>query len=111
MKNDRRNFFRRVGSLGIGVMAGQKALATQHDHDSPHEAHSHPIQTISSSQMSAKDHGLKPLSRQVARPPLPVEAPDLPKLPWKMVDGAKEFHLVAEPVRVEFVPGRPVDVW
>jgi hypothetical protein len=28
-----------------------------------------------------------------------------------MVDGAKEFHLVAEPVRTEFVPGRVVDGW
>jgi len=111
MKNDRRNFFRRVGSLGVGLMAGQKALATQHDHDSRHEAHSHPISTVSSSRMSAKDQERKLLSRQAAGPPLPVEAPDLPRLPWKMVDGAKEFHLVAEPVSVEFVPGRSVDVW
>jgi FtsP/CotA-like multicopper oxidase with cupredoxin domain len=42
---------------------------------------------------------------------VPVETPDVPKLPWKMVDGVKEFHLIAEPVKVEFVPGRVVDVW
>ena len=40
-----------------------------------------------------------------------METPDVPTLPWKMVDGAKEFHLVAEPVRTEFVPGRVVDAW
>jgi Cu/Ag efflux protein CusF len=42
---------------------------------------------------------------------LAVEMPDLPKLPHKMVDGAKEFNLIAEIVRTEFVPGRIVDAW
>jgi hypothetical protein len=32
-------------------------------------------------------------------------------LPWKMVDGAKEFHLVAEPVKREFAPGMIVNCW
>ena len=44
-------------------------------------------------------------------PPEPVELPDLKKLPHRMVNGAKEFHLVAHVVRTEFVPGRPVDAW
>ena len=44
-------------------------------------------------------------------PPAPVELPDLQKLPHRMVDGVKEFHLVAQVVRTEFVPGRPVDAW
>lgn len=38
-------------------------------------------------------------------PPIPIDAPDLNRLPWKMVDGAKEFHLTAEPVRREILPG------
>jgi manganese oxidase len=42
---------------------------------------------------------------------IPVETPDLPKLPFKLVDGVKEFHLIAEVVRTEFVPGRVVDAW
>ncbi len=40
-----------------------------------------------------------------------VETPDLPKLAYKLVDGVKEFHLVAEVVSTEFMPGRPVDAW
>ena len=44
-------------------------------------------------------------------PPIPVETPDLPKIPHRMVDGWKEFHLTAEPVRFEIVPGRFVDAW
>src|SRR5215475_1800035 len=99
MKNERRDFFRRVGSMGAGLMVGQKALAAQVDQ---HETHSHyPVQGSSSSQTSAKIKELNLPSGQIAGTPLPVESPDLPKLPWKMVDGAKEFHLVAEPVRVE----------
>ena len=47
----------------------------------------------------------------VASTPDPFETPDLPKLPWKLVDGAKQFHLNAEVVRTEFLPGRPVDAW
>ena len=40
-----------------------------------------------------------------------VHTPDLSKMPWRMEDGAKTFHIVAEPVRTEFVKGRAVDAW
>ena len=40
-----------------------------------------------------------------------VLTPDVPHLPWRLVDGVKEFHLVAEPVKTQFLPGRHVDVW
>src|SRR5215216_3367022 len=43
--------------------------------------------------------------------PIPVETPDLPKIAHRMVDGWKEFHLTAEPVRFEILPGRSVDGW
>ena len=45
--------------------------------------------------------------------PLPVVTPDLPVLAPRRIDadGVKEFHLVAEPVRRDFLPGRPVDCW
>src|SRR5437660_6824887 len=43
---------------------------------------------------SAKDRGkLVAGLRAAGLPPVSVHAPDLPKLPWKMVDGTKEFHL------------------
>ena len=41
----------------------------------------------------------------------PVVTPNGTTLPWKMVDGAKEFHLVAEPVKREFAPGMVVNCW
>ena len=40
-----------------------------------------------------------------------VETRDVPQLPWRMEGGVKEFHLVAEPVKQEIVPGRVIDLW
>ena len=42
---------------------------------------------------------------------MPVETPDLPKLPWTFRDGAKEFHLIAMPVKRELLPHLMMDVW
>ncbi|MDQ6623469.1 MAG: copper oxidase [Verrucomicrobiota bacterium] len=44
-------------------------------------------------------------------PYLPVVTPNGSTLPWKMVGGVKEFHLVAEPVKREFAPGMIVNCW
>lgn len=45
-------------------------------------------------------------------PPVPVLTPDLPeRLPWTMVDGAKEFHLRCGHTRREFLPDLFIDVW
>ncbi|MGH8630797.1 MAG: multicopper oxidase domain-containing protein, partial [Burkholderiales bacterium] len=54
------------------------------------------------------------------RPPLPAPAgasytPVVTlngwTLPWKMDNGVKVFHLVAEPVKREFAPGMVVKCW
>lgn len=52
---------------------------------------------------------LVPGLRGSGQPPVPVEGPDLEKLPWKMVDGAKEFHIYCEHVRRELLPGNWMD--
>jgi len=41
----------------------------------------------------------------------PVITPNGTTLPWKMVDGAKEYRLVAERVKREFAPGMTVNCW
>lgn len=41
----------------------------------------------------------------------PVVSPNGSTLPWKVIDGVKVFHLVAEKVRREFAPGLVVDCW
>ena len=54
---------------------------------------------------------LVPGLRKSGLEPVPVTTPDLPKLPYKMVNGWKEFHLVAEPVVREFLPGNHMNVY
>ena len=41
----------------------------------------------------------------------PVVTPNGATLKWKLVDGVKVFHLVAEPAKREFAPGMTVDCW
>jgi FtsP/CotA-like multicopper oxidase with cupredoxin domain len=61
---------------------------------------------------SASDRGkLTRGFRGPGLPPVPVEMPDLPKLPWKMVGGVKEYHLICEVVRRAFLPGQEFYVW
>jgi FtsP/CotA-like multicopper oxidase with cupredoxin domain len=62
---------------------------------------------------SANDRGkLTPGFQDAGLAPVPVEVPDgPPKLPWKMVNGAKEFHLTAETLKHEVLPDVWIDVW
>ncbi len=54
---------------------------------------------------------LVPGFRSVDAGPAPFVAPDLAKLPWKMVRGAKEFHLLPMAVEREFLPGYKMNVY
>lgn len=54
---------------------------------------------------------LIPGFRQSGLEPVPVETPDMEKVPWKMVNGVKEFELRCTPVKREFLPGQLMDVW
>src|SRR5262245_41778477 len=77
--------------------------AAQHKHD--HATATAPVG-------DARDRGkLVAGKRTAGQPPVPVETPDIPRLPWKMVDGAKEFHLAAEHLKREFLPDVWIDVW
>lgn len=61
---------------------------------------------------SPTDRGkLVPGLRKPGLPPVAVTAPDLQKLPWKMVKGAKEFHLRVTPVRRELLPEVYMDAY
>lgn len=51
------------------------------------------------------------LPAEAASSYVPVVTPNGRTLPYKMVNGVKEFHLVAEPVRREFAPGMTVECW
>ena len=61
---------------------------------------------------SPTDRGkLVPGMRSISDPPVPIESPDLMKLPYKVVDGVKEFHLHAQPVQRELLPGALMNHW
>jgi FtsP/CotA-like multicopper oxidase with cupredoxin domain len=52
---------------------------------------------------------LVPGRRDSGLAPVPFHAPDVESLPWKMVDGRKEFHLRCEHVQRELLPGKWFD--
>src|SRR3989449_694851 len=92
MKN-RRDFLRNTFGLGAGLAAAPRLFAA-------------PIQASGEMDMG---HMNEPIHRRggIAS----VETPDVPALPWRMAGRAKEFHLIAEPVKQELVPGKVVNLW
>lgn len=124
-ESSRRDFIR-VGSLGAAgmVTAGATRLAAgQHEHhDASQMQHHNEVQedTHGAARLadtsgpfgSPTDRGkLVSGFRSATEPPAPVEAPDLSKLSWKMVNSAKEFHLHAQPVQRELLPGAYMNHW
>jgi FtsP/CotA-like multicopper oxidase with cupredoxin domain len=111
MNDNRRNFLRRSAFLGSGLLAA-KTVSAQHEHHTqpkpePPKKEPQPKPKSPPTADSAQEHAAN----------VPVVTPDLPKLPWKMEDGVKVFHLTAEVVKREFLPAAPwgpakvVDVW
>ena len=93
MKN-RRDFLRNTFGLGAGLAAAPRLFAQ------------HKTGTGMDMDMDHTSHGPQRGDRLVS-----VETTDVPQLPWRMVGGAKEFHLIAEPVRQELMPGKIVNLW
>ena len=85
--NTRRSFLQRALAFGAGALS-LPALATAE---------------LESASARAR--------RTPASQPLPVVTPDIPKLPYTMDGGVKVFHLIAEPLKRELMPGRMIDVW
>jgi len=94
---DRRNFFRYAGMgvAGVAVSAVSKsALAALPE-------------IISVDAASTQ----QPLFPKTGRQYNPVVTLNGWSLPWKMNNGVKEFHLVAEPVVREIAPGMVANLW
>ena len=111
MNNGRRKFLRSSAFIGSGLLATNTVSAQHEGHTMPQPQapkKSAPAQT----QAPAK-------TSKVSAPAsvVPVQTPDLPKLPWTMENGVKVFHLTAEVVKREFLPAGPmgpakvIDVW
>src|SRR5690606_25414699 len=90
----RRNFFMGAGALiGAGMVSRVGAASLP-------EA---PIMESAATQ--------PPLMPQNGRPYNPVVTLNGWSLPWRMNNGVKEFHLVAEPVVREIAPGMKANLW
>src|SRR5438445_12975450 len=94
--SSRRWFLQNV-LAGAGIFASAKVLSAQEMQMSGDM----PGMSMKGKKGSIHDHGS----------PVLVETPDVPNLLRRMYRNVKEFHLIAEPVKQEIVPGRVVDLW
>lgn len=92
---NRRSFFKTAGATLVGAAAVSRVGAA-----SLPEA---VVQTSSTMQ--------PPRAPATGRPFHPVATLNGWSLPWRMNNGVKEFHLVAEPVVREFAPGMKANLW
>ena len=99
MNGNRRGFLQRAMALGAGGWALQRQNLPGHAMESPDGR--------------IKDDSRREVEREKARSAAQpaIIAPDLPKLAWKLENGVKVFHLVAEPVKQELIPGKTLDLW
>ena len=95
MDTKRRHFLSSAGAALVGAAAVSRAGAA-----SLPEA---PLQSSPATQ--------PPLAPPNGRPYRPVVTLNGWTLPWRMNDGVKEFHLVAEPVVRELAPGMKANLW
>ncbi|HEX8353983.1 MAG TPA: copper oxidase [Pyrinomonadaceae bacterium] len=101
MDNGRRNFLRRasiLGAAGAASAAGARVARAQQ-----HEGHTAPQPQApprTDNRPAAAEGGV-----------VPVEVPDVPKLPWTMDNGVKVFHLVPEVVKWQLIPGKEIIGW
>jgi FtsP/CotA-like multicopper oxidase with cupredoxin domain len=93
--SNRRDFFRTAGAVTLGAAAVSRSGAAS----LPEAVH----QTSPTMQ--------QPLVPDTGRPYNPVATLNGWTLPWRMNNGVKEFHLVAEPVVRELAPGMKANLW
>jgi len=93
--SNRRNFFKAAGAAALGATAVSRVGAAS----LPEAVY----QTSPTMQ--------PPLVPNTGRPYNPVATLNGWTLPWRMNNGVKEFHLVAEPVVREFAPGMKANLW
>lgn len=91
----RRKFFLNAGAVALGAgLVSRAGAASLPEAPSMDKASTQP-----------------PLAPASGRPYNPVVTLNSWTLPWRMKNGAKEFHLVAEPVVRELAPGMKANLW
>ena len=93
----RRDFFRAGGAIGAGVAASAVSKVA--------------LAALPEPVLQASPDTMPPLLPATGRPYNPVVTLNGWTLPWRMNQGVKEFHLVAEPVLRELAPGMKAHLW
>jgi FtsP/CotA-like multicopper oxidase with cupredoxin domain len=91
----RRDFFRSAGAVTLGAGLVSRAGAA----------------SLPEAPIMDKAITQPPLSPPNGRPYNPVVTLNGWTLPWRMKNGVKEFHLIAEPVVRELAPGMKANLW
>ena len=95
MSNPRRSFFRAAGATFLGAAAVSRVGAA----------------SLPEAASQAGGATQIPPPPPNGRPFNPLVTLNGWSLPWRMKDGVKEFHLVAEPVQREIAPGMTARLW
>jgi FtsP/CotA-like multicopper oxidase with cupredoxin domain len=91
----RRDFFKGAGAAAVSATAVSRAGAA----------------SLPEAMVMDNARTQVPPPPATGRPFNPVVTLNGWSLPWRMKNGVKEFHLVAEPVVREFAPGMKVNLW
>lgn len=91
----RRSFL--TSAAGVVVSAGAVSRAA--------------LSSVPEAQLTKSAATQPPPSPPTGRPYQPVVTLNGWSLPWRMQDGIKEFHLIAEPVEREIAPGMTAHLW
>ena len=109
MDRTRRNFLQGAALLSAGVIATRSAATAQEDSGKGG------MQMPKGMEMN---HGRTSMPRESPHRMaadhaefLPVVTPDISDLSFEIDNGVKIFHLVAEPVKQELIPGKTVNLW
>lgn len=96
-KLNRRDFFKLAGAAGAGIALSSVSNVA--------------MAALPEIVSSEKADTSAPLHPDTGRPYNPVVTLNGWSLPWRMNNGVKEFHLVAEPVVREIAPGMKAHLW
>ncbi|WP_284281185.1 multicopper oxidase family protein [Limnobacter litoralis] len=95
--NSRREFFKKTAMTGGAVAAAAVSKVA--------------LAAIPEPVIQTSPDTMPPLHPDTGRPYNPVVTLNGWTLPWRMHNGVKEFHLVAEPVVREMAPGMKAHLW
>ncbi len=98
MSNSRRNFLKKSGLVGAGILASTTMGSAQHEGHVPTQPQPQGQPRTDVGQMTSGGNVL-------------VQTPDVPKLPWTMEGGVKVFRLTAEVVKTRINPMREIFAW